>query len=81
MDPNETEYLVFCERVRRTCNRIAAHCLGGRTEEAGKLALSLSTEAATRKAQTEMHQEAAAPERYDLSDLREHYDGDGGGRG
>jgi hypothetical protein len=34
----EQEYLAFCEEVRRTAHHIAAHCLGGRTKEAGLLA-------------------------------------------
>jgi hypothetical protein len=69
----EAEYLAMLEEVRLTCNRIAAHCLAGRTEAAGKLALSLSTLATQRKCQREMGNEQADPDRFDLSALRQDF--------
>jgi hypothetical protein len=68
-EETEAEYLAMLEEVRLTCNRIAAHCLAGRTEAAGKLSLSLSTLATQRKCQREMGNEQANPDRFDLGAL------------
>jgi len=59
----------FAEYVRRECHRIMAAGMNGNGQRAAELAAVLCSEAATVANQKQMQQEAAEPDRYDLSSL------------